>query len=300
MQSVRPSLPRLAGAAAALGAFALLGVLLTPAPSAAPPAPPVAAAFPALVEPSIVESSIDRPAAPALAAQARAEAVLLAPPPPRPIRPVPVPKPRPRLELASVSSRSVDALRPRPRPEIPSAALDSTERARLAPLLAEAEALVETPPTSLIGAGPLACLAVSIYHEARDQPLLGQEAVAAVILRRVEVSRWGDTICAVVRPVQFSYLDADYGFPPIREREAWRRALTVAVRALSEGPTPLVSGADHYHATYVSPAWREKMREVVRIGGHVFYSDPRSAARTGASARDPFRMAEGPSPRSDR
>jgi spore germination cell wall hydrolase CwlJ-like protein len=142
---------------------------------------------------------------------------------------------------------------------------------------------------------------VSIYHEARDQPLLGQQAVAAVILRRVEVSRWGDTICAVVRPVQFSYLDADYGFAPIREPEAWRGALTVAVRALLDGPTPLVSGADHYHATYVSPTWRRQMSEVVRIGSHVFYRDPLSAARDAAASADPaeaVRMAAKPAVRS--
>lgn len=152
-------------------------------------------------------------------------------------------------------------------------------------LLTEASALVERRPASLRNASALTCLAVSIYHEARDQPLLGQQAVAAVILRRVQLSRWGDTICAVVQPSQFSYLSQNYSFPPIVEREAWRQALTVAIQALVDGPTPIVADADHYHATYVSPSWGQKMEEVMRIGGHVFYRDPVAGSHVSEKTR---------------
>lgn len=312
MQFVRPSLSfsRTTAAATCLGALALLLVLLAPsspkldaAAAAALAVPALTIAAPAPAQPPAAQPAPAQPAPaqrssrPLVAARAEAPA-LIALPPPRPARAEPAPRPRPRLLLAAVSTRSYDIGRPLPRPEANAAALGPSQPARLAPLLVEAAALVEAPPNSLRDASPLACLAVSIYHEARDQPLLGQQAVAAVILRRVEVSRWGDTICAVVRPVQFSYLSADYSFPPIRERVAWRRALTVAIRALLDGPTPLVSGADHYHATYVSPAWGEKMREVVRIGSHVFYRDPLSAARRAAAGAqdpaDPLRTAARP------
>jgi spore germination cell wall hydrolase CwlJ-like protein len=204
----------------------------------------------------------------------------------RPVPSILLPMPRPYLELAAVSEGSFDDL-PRPRPR--SATVDGkggmverAERAQMGALLTEATALVEGPPTSLRNASALTCLAVSIYHEARNQPLLGQQAVAAGILRRVTISRWGDTICAVVQPSQFSYLSRDYSFPPILERAAWQQALTVAVQALIDGPTPLAAEADHYHATYVSPSWGQEMQEVMRIGGHVFYRDPRSGSHASA------------------
>jgi hypothetical protein len=170
----------------------------------------------------------------------------------------PRPLPRPRAAVAAV----------RPEPRGPAAH-------RVA-LIVRAGALAEAPPADFEGLGALGCLAVAIYHEARDQPLLGQRGVAAVILRRAALPRWGETVCEVVQPVQFSFLAPDRAFPPIDEPDAWRTALAVAVEALTDGPPPALGNADHYHAARVAPAWREEMRKVARIGAHVFYSDPRS------------------------
>jgi hypothetical protein len=203
------------------------------------------------------------------------------------IRPIPRPlaaeRPMPRPGLkAVVSTRSSLASpsgpRPQPRTAPERRSLSPSELAQQRLLEAEAASLIEAPPTTLRGAGDLACLAVSIYHEARDQPRLGQQAVASVILRRVEVPRWGDTICEVVQPVQFSFLSPDRSFPPLLERAAWRNALKVAVEALVEGPVRVVAEADHYHASYVDPDWRREMLKIERIGAHIFYRDPRSRA----------------------
>ena len=43
-----------------------------------------------------------------------------------------------------------------------------------------------------------ACLATAIYHEARGETLKGQFAVAEVILNRVGVTRYPNSICGVV------------------------------------------------------------------------------------------------------
>ena len=43
------------------------------------------------------------------------------------------------------------------------------------------------------------CLAQNIYFEARDQPTVGQLAVASVVLNRVHDDRWPNTVCEVVR-----------------------------------------------------------------------------------------------------
>src|SRR5690606_11940303 len=50
-----------------------------------------------------------------------------------------------------------------------------------------------------------ACLATTVYLEARNQSELGQRAVAEVALRRLDSGRWGDNLCAVVTaPRQFA------------------------------------------------------------------------------------------------
>ena len=137
-------------------------------------------------------------------------------------------------------------------------------------------------PRSLKDASDFMCLAVSIYHEARGESLEGQAAVASVILQRVAVpGRWGDTICDVTVPVQFSYLKDDLSFAPIRDYDAWRRAVDVATVAIVEGPDPWLEGADHYHTEAVNPKWNRNMPVVDRIGFHIFYADPISKAVTG-------------------
>lgn len=145
-----------------------------------------------------------------------------------------------------------------------------------AQLSARIEALVRRPPTDFSGLGALGCIAVSIYHEARNQPPEGQYAVGSVILTRAaDPTRWGDTACAVVQPIQFSYLTPDRHFAPIHDPGAWAQAVQIAARVLRDGPAPDLRGADHYHATYVWPDWNRHMEAVGRIADHVFW---RSAA----------------------
>ena len=44
----------------------------------------------------------------------------------------------------------------------------------------------------------LVCLAMNIYHEAKNQPSIGQIAVAQVVMNRVMDSRYPDDVCSVV------------------------------------------------------------------------------------------------------
>ena len=159
----------------------------------------------------------------------------------------------------------VHTLRPYPRPATPEQIL------RGAP--------VPMPPASLRNASDLSCIAVAIYHEARDQDEFGQRAVASVILQRAAVPhRWGDTACDNVVPTQFAFLTSRYDYPPIDDMRAWGTGMRFAARALLEGPMPELEGADHYHTTSVSPGWAPAMDRVRRIDDHVFYVDPRSSS----------------------
>lgn len=138
-------------------------------------------------------------------------------------------------------------------------------------------ASLPTPPKTLRGASDFMCLAVTIYHEARGESLEGQQAVATVIFNRMRtIRRWGETVCEVTAPVQFSYLNKDLSFEPIREMDAWERALEVATVAMIEGPDPFLMNADHYHTDDVDPSWNSAMVVVDQIGKHIFYRDPTS------------------------
>ena len=54
------------------------------------------------------------------------------------------------------------------------------------------------------------CLALAVYHEARGEPLIGQKAVAEVVMNRVASDRFPDTICGVVmQPKQFSFVSTN-------------------------------------------------------------------------------------------
>ena len=81
-----------------------------------------------------------------------------------------------------------------------SAAIGSAFTYRAAPLPVAA---IQTPPKQqdMILADLVAehrCLAEALYYEARGEGRVGQQAVAEVVLRRREMGRYGNSICAVV------------------------------------------------------------------------------------------------------
>ena len=118
----------------------------------------------------------------------------------------------------------------------------------------------------------MACLVEAIYFEARNQPTIGQIAVAQVILNRVESVRFPDTICRVVnQPRQFSYR---YDVPVLRytDQIAYRKAMQIAETAYFDMIFDITDGATMYHATRIRPSWDwTKLSETVTINDHVFY-----------------------------
>ncbi|WP_347919595.1 cell wall hydrolase [Paracoccus marcusii] len=138
-------------------------------------------------------------------------------------------------------------------------------------------AAIPPPPPSLRNASELSCIAVAIYHEARDQEEFGQRAVASVILQRAAIPhRWGDSACENVVPTQFSFMTSHYEYLKIEDTASWEKAVRIAAEVLVNGPLPELRGADHYHATAVSPQWAPKMVRIRSIDDHVFYVDPHS------------------------
>ena len=117
----------------------------------------------------------------------------------------------------------------------------------------------------------LHCLALNIYHEARNEPDEGKFAVAQVTLNRVRSARFPDTVCDVVwQRSQFSWTSDGRPDRPYNE-ESWDEALWIATIAFEFTPPSVVGDATHYHADYVAPYWAKKKRRVRSIGRHVFY-----------------------------
>ncbi len=123
-----------------------------------------------------------------------------------------------------------------------------------------------------------ACLATTVYLEARNQSELGQRAVAEVALRRLDSGRWGDNLCAVVNaPRQFAPTLVSPNYQ-LRNLNAWNQAVAVALRVTNDWnhPAPqrkfVVPGADHFVAqASASPNWAQGV-PVATIGDHTFYS----------------------------
>ncbi|MEL6482245.1 MAG: cell wall hydrolase [Pseudomonadota bacterium] len=122
-----------------------------------------------------------------------------------------------------------------------------------------------------------ACLAEGLYFEARGEPIMGQIAVAEVILNRVDSRRYPDSVCDVLQQgahrlnaCQFSY-NCDGQKETIGEKRAFEQVGRVAWLMLEGRPRTLTGKATHYHATHVRPRWASKLVRTARIGDHIFY-----------------------------
>lgn len=122
------------------------------------------------------------------------------------------------------------------------------------------------------------CLAAGIYFESRGEPVLGQAAVAQVILNRVRNPAYPNSACGVVyqnekwrNACQFSFA-CDGIKDRIASPEHWQTAERIA-RAVTDGTIFIeeVGSSTHYHATYVKPRWARTMERMMKIGQHIFY-----------------------------
>jgi N-acetylmuramoyl-L-alanine amidase len=129
------------------------------------------------------------------------------------------------------------------------------------------------------------CLALNVYHEAKNQSMIGQIAVAQVTMNRVHDERYPNNVCDVVKqgltyrwnrdmPIrnqcQFSwYCDGKSDKP--KDEQAWQYAIMVADGVYYGKVIDLVDGATHYHAHYVNPSWAETKTYITRIDDHIFY-----------------------------
>lgn len=112
------------------------------------------------------------------------------------------------------------------------------------------------------------CMAKAVHHEAANQSLEGQLAVAQLILNRTHDDRFPKTICGVVNQRGQFVRISHYHAP--RHDPRWPVAIAIS-RIAQQGLADAVApGALFFHAVYVHPHWRRRER-VARIGAHIFY-----------------------------
>ena len=121
------------------------------------------------------------------------------------------------------------------------------------------------------------CLSITVYLEARDQSVRGQQAVAEVALRRRDSGRWGRNLCQVVSAREQCAPTIVSPQPRPSNTEAWAEAVTIALESERNWALPpgqrkeVVPGASHFAAHAIaSPSWRTAY-QVATIGDHTFY-----------------------------
>ena len=110
-----------------------------------------------------------------------------------------------------------------------------------------------------------------VLQAAANEPVAGMVAIAGVARDRVADSRWPSTKRGVVyQPAQFTGMDI-----PLRKySKAQIITARLAVQQAREGVRPC-GIVLWYHATYVSPSWRQELTLKCQLGIHLFYGDIR-------------------------
>lgn len=123
-------------------------------------------------------------------------------------------------------------------------------------------------------------LAKTIYGEARGEGLKGMQAVANVVMNRVNAGSWyGASVKDVVlKKWQFScWNDGDPNKKVIENMTPAQLeasgALAIARKAIAGDLADITGGATHYHNKHIKPSWALSMKRTATIGNHIFYKE---------------------------
>lgn len=108
----------------------------------------------------------------------------------------------------------------------------------------------------------LLCLALTIFHESRGEPIEGQYAVAEVVLNRAEKRNL--EVCEVIYQ-KGQFQNAHKWKVPSHDNSSWQRSLIVANDIL-KNKTNYTNGA-----TFFKVKKLKKHGKHIVIGNHAFY-----------------------------
>jgi len=143
------------------------------------------------------------------------------------------------------------------------------------------------------------CMAQNIWHEARNESIKGQYAIAQVTMNRVKNDKFPNTVCKVVKqrttknskgniPYRYQcayswYCDGLSDEIVLKKKdgtinqvafEKFQIATMIAVVTIYGNIDDYTNGSTHYHNPKTSnPKWKYVFKKTESIGNHDFYKD---------------------------
>ena len=160
--------------------------------------------------------------------------------------------------------------------------------------------VVEEPEVvaKVVDSKQLACMAKNIFYEAGNESIMGQAAVARVVINRVNHG-FAKTPCAVVyqsnvvekivddesvkvKQCQFSWVCEGKSEPNINSQR-YKQAQQVAYDVMTNDAYSDVvpKSALFFHNLTVDPLWPYK--QVAKIGNHIFYSRAKKSTQNNST-----------------
>lgn len=117
----------------------------------------------------------------------------------------------------------------------------------------------------MIDAAALVCMSMTIFNEARGEPLAGQVAVGYVLYRRSEFDP--KNVCReTYKPNQFEWTQKKLAVPSYSQLKPY---VILSQKIMSMRLKDTSRGATHFHNVSLSNQWNMKPRTI--INNHVFY-----------------------------
>lgn len=122
----------------------------------------------------------------------------------------------------------------------------------------------------------LLCLAKNIYFEAGGEPIAGKQAVAQVVLNRMDHPAFPRTACGVIHQrtkyvCQFSWVCEPKKKVYVNS-PAWGDSVWIAKKALTKRVAyDKFHNVIYFHEKHLPFDWNHKYQKVKVIGNHVFY-----------------------------
>lgn len=123
---------------------------------------------------------------------------------------------------------------------------------------------------ALMSQTPRETVALTLLGEARGETPVGMYAVACVIRNRsIERKMPMDKVCT--QKYQFSCWPAIRSRRDLLKTKEGKFALQITDKIMSGQGDDITGGANHYHAFYVNPSWKNGMKKTLVYRSHIFY-----------------------------
>lgn len=120
------------------------------------------------------------------------------------------------------------------------------------------------------------CMMCNCHHETEGESYRGKVAVGKVVMTRVGMSEYPNSVCGVIyQHAQFSWTSMRVKRNETISGASYRNCY----QAVQESLAFRGHFASHFHTPAVTPRWRKNCRVLERIGGHIFYESCRGYSR---------------------